>query len=59
MSEEVLAPKCTGDWHKQLMGAVARGWCHTQNEHKQMDPDLALAIVEEVEAILSYRKDVA
>jgi len=34
-----------------IQGAVARGWCHTENCHKAMDADLALAIAEEVAAI--------
>jgi hypothetical protein len=28
--------------------AVARGWCADANRHKEMDPDLAMAIVDEV-----------
>ena len=33
---------------EQITQAVARGWCHPQNAHKEMDADLALAIVAEV-----------
>ena len=33
---------------EELMGAVARGWCHENNSHKEMDVDLAMAIVDEV-----------
>lgn len=39
----------TSIWTKELMGAVARGWCHECNESKEMDVDLAMAIVYEVE----------
>lgn len=31
-----------------LRGAVARGWCHPKNSHKEMDADLAEAIVGEI-----------
>ena len=35
--------------HKEaIMGAVARGWCSKENEHKTMDVDLAMAITEEI-----------
>ena len=37
----------------EIRGAVARGWCHKVNEHKTMDSDLALAIADEVNAMLS------
>lgn len=37
----------------EIRGAVARGWCHKVNEHKTMDTDLALAIADEVNAMLS------
>lgn len=33
---------------KELRGAVARGWCHPKNSHKEMDADLAEAIVSEI-----------
>lgn len=33
---------------EELMGAVARGWCHDENPPKTMDVDLAMAIVDEV-----------
>ena len=32
----------------ELRGAVARGWCHFKNQHKEMDTDLGEAIVAEV-----------
>ena len=35
--------------HEELLGAIARGWCSEKNSHKTMDPDLALAIFDEVE----------
>lgn len=34
---------------EELLGAIARGWCHEKNSHKTMDSDLALAIYDEVE----------
>lgn len=35
-----------------LRGAVARGWCAPENSAKEMDVDLAEAIVREVYALL-------
>lgn len=35
--------------HEELMGTVARGWCHDKNAHKTVDVDLAMAIVDEIE----------
>lgn len=35
-----------------VRGAVARGWCAPENSHKEMDQDLAEAIVREVYALL-------
>ena len=34
---------------EDLLGAIARGWCSKENEHKTMDSDLAFAIFDEVE----------
>lgn len=36
-----------------ILGAVARGWCHPINANKEFDPDLAIAISAEVNAILT------
>ncbi len=33
---------------EELMGAVARGWCHGENSGKTMDFNLAVAITDEV-----------
>lgn len=33
---------------EELLGAIARGWCHKKNSSKVMDSDLAVAISEEV-----------
>ena len=33
---------------EQITGAVARGWCSKENENKEMDTILAMAIVEQV-----------
>ena len=35
-----------------LTGAVARGWCHPENMSKEMDGDLAEAIIDEVLPLL-------
>lgn len=37
---------------EELLGAIARGWCHVANEHKEMDAELALAIASEVRSVL-------
>jgi hypothetical protein len=37
---------------KELLGAIARGWCHPKNSGKEMDPDLAISIAAEVNALL-------
>ena len=34
-----------------LLGAVARGWCAPENEKKEMDSDLAVAIAKEVQSL--------
>ena len=44
--------------HEEIVGAVARGWCHKTNENKTMDSDLAYAIVEEIEALLKVNEEV-
>jgi len=36
---------------EDILGAVARGWCHPENENKKMDSDLALAIADEIEKL--------
>ena len=36
---------------EELLGAVARGWCHPKNENKVFDPDLAIAIAAEVDKV--------
>jgi hypothetical protein len=38
---------------EQILGAVARGWCHPRNKFKVMDPDLAIAIAAEVNAMIA------
>ncbi len=35
-----------------IQGAVARGWCHPANAHKEMDVSLATAIADEVYKVL-------
>jgi hypothetical protein len=44
---ELLVRECIN--REELLGAIARGWCSEKNSHKTMDPDLALAIFDEVE----------
>ena len=44
---ELIVRECVN--REALMGAIARGWCSEKNTHKIMDPDLALAIFDEVE----------
>ena len=38
----------TAPTRETITGAVARGWGWKRNAHKEMDPDLATAIVDEV-----------
>lgn len=40
-----------------LRGAVARGWCADKNRHKEMDSDLAEAIVQEIVPLLTAARD--
>ena len=44
---ELIVAECIN--REELLGAIARGWCSEKNSHKTMDPDLALAIFDEVE----------
>ena len=44
---ELIVEECIN--REELLGAIARGWCSEKNSHKTMDPDLALAIFDEVE----------
>lgn len=37
---------------RDILGAVARGWTHGPNQHKEMDADLAVAIAAEIAAII-------
>jgi hypothetical protein len=37
---------------KEILGAIARGWCSEKNSSKTMDSDLAMAIADEIKAIL-------
>ena len=37
---------------EELRGAVARGWTYDENSHKEMDVDLAEAIVLEVQKLI-------
>ena len=43
---ELIVAECIN--REELLGAIARGWCSEKNSHKTMDPDLALAIFDEV-----------
>ena len=42
------------EW-KDLLCAVARGWCHEDNSHKEMDSLLCLAIAREVQALYASK----
>ena len=44
---ELIVRECVN--REALLGAIARGWCSEKNSHKTMDPDLAVAIFDEVE----------
>jgi len=44
---ELIVRDCVNS--EDLLGAIARGWCSKENEHKTMDSDLAVAIFDEVE----------
>jgi hypothetical protein len=44
---ELIVAECIN--REELLGAIARGWCSEKNSHKTMDPDLAVAIFDEVE----------
>ncbi len=44
---ELIVRECVN--REKLLGAIARGWCSEKNKHKTMDPDLAIAIFDEVE----------
>jgi len=37
---------------EEILGAIARGWCSEKNSSKTMDSDLAMAIADEIKAIL-------
>ena len=41
--------------YQQILGAVARGWCHRINAGKPMDPDLAACIAYEVHQLAAVR----
>lgn len=34
--------------YEKILGAVSMGWCDKKNKHKDMDPELAVAIAKEV-----------
>lgn len=41
------------DARNAILGAVARGWCHDKNTHKEMDADLVYAIADEVLKVMT------
>lgn len=52
--------KCVCHQEKQdaeLLGAIARGWCSKENEHKEMDADLVTAIAKEVAPLIASAKE--
>jgi hypothetical protein len=42
---------------KDLLGALARGYCHPKNSHKVLDPNLLSAIAKEVQDILKKKRN--
>ena len=44
---------------EELLGAIARGWCHEGNAQKVVDPYLAQCIAEEVRAVLRAAQEKA
>jgi hypothetical protein len=54
---ELIVRECIN--REELLGAIARGWCSEKNSHKTMDPDLALAIFDEVERQIKQHFGVA
>lgn len=48
-----LTGKITGE---DVHGAIARGWCHPENGHKELDYNLANAIAIEIFALLNQRR---
>jgi len=52
MNTEQIAEPATKEWHEQIVGAVARGWCSPENAHKTMDSVLAMAITKEIETLV-------
>ena len=50
-----LEPGCSVS-KDDILGAVARGWCHPKTEKNVMDVDLAEAITEEIIKILPMLK---
>jgi hypothetical protein len=40
----------------EILGAIARGWCHPRNQHKVMDADLADAIGDEIGRLMFVHK---
>jgi hypothetical protein len=47
------------DFEQELLGALARGYCHDKNADKVLDADLILAMAEEVLKILNTRSNEA
>lgn len=47
-----LNPPCRELSDEELLGAIARGWCSPENSSKEMDTTLAMAISNEVRAVL-------
>lgn len=49
----IIVTSYTTQWRKpltkeQITNAVAQAWCHPKNEHKIMDSDLAMVIVDNI-----------
>jgi Protein of unknwon function (DUF3310). len=52
---EIHESKAKEQSEQALLGAVARGWCHEDNAKKEVDVNLATAIVQEVSKIDTYQ----
>ena len=54
--ERALVSECTLSGleknRQELLGAIARGWCHTETGDREMDSVLAEAICQEVEQFI-------
>jgi hypothetical protein len=57
MPPEIIARRGRNMTEKQIVEAVARGWCHQDTSKTEFDADLALAIIDEI--VAAQKKDQA